>query len=175
MSSKTTTFACVICTALVLSPVFARAQSGSQGTDSLGDLAREQRSKNGKDGKQPTKVYTNDDFPAHPPDAVGTKKANGTANAKSDASGQKAHDEKYFRTKMDKLRANLASDNARLATLQKRMNGNVGYSPRSGGRFDQGLRDSIDSQKEKIASDEKAISDLIDQCRHEECKPGWIR
>jgi hypothetical protein len=31
------------------------------------------------------------------------------------------------------------------------------------------------SQEKKIAADEKAISDFVEQCRHENCEPGWIR
>lgn len=215
MSSKTTTLAFVICAVLVLGPVFARGQSGDQGADSLADLARKQRSKNGKEGKQPTKVYSNDDFPEPPPkapstasatktSAAGTEKANGDANAKSDSSGPKPHDEKYFRSKMDELRANLASDKVGLVKLQEEMDDH--YRDAQAGGFivsGQGqlatdkvntnwttdpigyhnfwvsegkrLRSSIDSQKKEIASDEKAISDLIDQCRREDCKPGWIR
>jgi hypothetical protein len=34
---------------------------------SLGDLARQQREKQAKEGKKPVKVFTNDDFPASPP------------------------------------------------------------------------------------------------------------
>ncbi len=40
---------------------------------------------------------------------------------------------------------------------------------------EQELAESIGEQKDKIADDQKAISDFVDQCRHENCQPGWIR
>ncbi|HLY62653.1 MAG TPA: hypothetical protein VKV95_18065 [Terriglobia bacterium] len=207
MHLRITRFALPLCAVLVFTPVFSRAQSGGEETKSLADLAREQRAKKDKDGKQPAKVYSNEDMPSHPPDEPSSPsstktsakgKANGDADAKSDASSSVPHDEKYFRGKMDKSRANLASDKARLATLQTEMDDHYrdavaagyvvhGHEMVTTNKVNQhfnydswvaqgaGLRADIQSEKEMIIADEKAISDLIDQCRHEDCQPGWIR
>ena len=210
MGSKSTRFTLAICTVLILAPTFPSAQCEGQETMSLGDLAREQRRKNSEESKQTAKVYSNDDFPELPPKApstesatktpaAGMKKGNAEAEAISKASSSEPHDEKYFRRRMDELRANLESDKRRLATLQEEMDkhmrdslpdspgGALSYqenphwttNPIGFNSFwnseDKRLRSSIDSQKEKIATDEGSISDLIVQCRREDCQPGWIR
>lgn len=207
MSSKTIPFACVISAVLALAPIFASAHSVGQETSSLADLARDQRMKN-IEVKQPAKVYTNDDLPAHPPESStpflainlppGTVDGKSQAGATSNAAGSEPHDEKYFRSRMNQLRANLESDKEGLASLQEEMGKHLGDNPRGwplsvsyqrnmqwttdpigAQNFwfaeDKRLRSSIDSQKEKIAVDEKDISDFVDQCRHEDCEPGWIR
>lgn len=206
MVRKTTPFACVICTVLFFAPVFRSVQIEGQEIKPLGDLAREQRRKNEKEGKQPTKVYTNDDFPVHPPaepptaSAATTEKVNGDEESYLSAQASEPHDEKYFRSKMDELRANLESDKEVLASLQEEMDKHTQDAPpfssdygtppqqvnNNAAEMEAGtynlwlsegerLRTSIDSQKEKIATDEKGISDLVDQCRRESCQPGWIR
>ena len=131
--------------------------------------------------------------------AAGMKKGNAEPDAKSNASSSEPHDEKYFHMRMDELRANLESDKRRLVTLQEEMDKHMREGPPDspGGALntqetpnwstdplgsivfwnseDKRLRSSIDSQKEKIATDEGNISDLAVQCRREDCQPGWIR
>jgi|SRR5579859_2516615 len=210
MGYKSTRFTLAICTVLILAPTFTSGQSEGQETISLGDFARDQRRKNSEEGKQTAKVYSNDDFPEPQPKApstesatktpaAGMKKGNAEADAKSNASISEPHDEKYFRQRMDELRADLESGKRRLVTLQKEMDkhmrdslpdspgGALSYqenphwttNPIGFNNFwnseDKRLRSDIESQKEKIATDEGKISDLIAQCRREDCQPGWIR
>jgi hypothetical protein len=221
---------CAACTALFLMPALAAAQGAGEEGTSLGDIARQQRRKQAVETKKPGKVFTNDDFPAHPPNSpptklgaetppAGTGKASEQPASDSTASGSEPHDETYFRGTMKQFRKNLESDKGRLAELRLAMQehekdipfnavivGKSGPSdqkppvlesgqsiveksysndPRwaadpEGARRaweaeEQELSDSIKSQKEKIAADEKAVSDFVDQCRHENCLPGWIR
>lgn len=135
---------------------------------------------------------------------AGTKKASGDADSDSNASASAPHDEKYFHNKMSDLRKYLETDKARLATLQKELDDHYADAA-AGGFAVSGhegvatnkvntswttdpigyhnhwvaeghtLHAGIDSQEKKVAADEKAISDFVDQCRHEDCQPGWIR
>jgi hypothetical protein len=208
MASRLSSLPCIICAVFVLAPNFASAHSRIQATNSLADLAREQRLKT-RESKQPAKVYTNDDIPANPTKSESTpflaiNLPTGTVDGKSQAGsvtnalGSAPHDEKYFRDRMNQLRANLKSDKEDLASLQEEMNKHLSDNPRIWAPSltfeehmrwttdpigtqnfwvseDKRLRTSIDSQREKIADDEKDISDFVDQCRRESCEPGWIR
>ena len=131
MPAKTPPLICVICAVLIFVPVFASAQTENQKPVSLADLARQQRAKNNNEDKQKAKVYSNEDLPEHPPGAKptasaevnsdagkGTEKENTGADTKPNASGSEPHDEKYFRKKMDGLRADLESDKKRLAAAR---------------------------------------------------------
>ncbi len=209
MGSRMTLFACVICTALALAPMFAEAQGGGQQAISLGDLAREQRRKEGKDSKKPAKAFTNEDFPAHPPDALPTsahaapsaaetEKLTGHTDPNSTASSSRAHDEEYYRSEMKRLRTKLKEDQALLARLQGELVAHNKDVPLGAGASvsltenprwttnpvgtyyawaaeDKWLRSRIESWQTKIAIDEKAISHLVEQCRHEDCLPEWIQ
>lgn len=136
--------------------------------------------------------------------AGGTGKASGDADSDSNASASAPHDEKYFHNKMSDLRKNLETDKARLVTLRKELDDHYADAA-AGGFAVSGhegvttnkvntswttdpigyhnhwvaeghtLHAGIDSQEKKVAADEKAISDFVDQCRHEDCQPGWIR
>jgi hypothetical protein len=204
MVRKATSLAYLVCVVLILAPNFASANSKVQEINSLADLAREQHLKN-KEDKQPPRLYTNDDLPTHSADAPSTPfiaitlaadtKNQGDSN--SQTSGSEPHDEKYFRNGMNQLRANFEFDNQALASLQQKMDEHMGDFPNSTAPTtrqismgwatdpirtynfwlseDTRLRSRIDSMQEKIAADQQDISDFVDQCRHEDCKPGWIR
>src|SRR5712692_4941763 len=58
----------VVYSTLGLGPLFAAPQREAGQTTSLGDFARDQRRKQDKELQKPTKVYTNENLPAHPPD-----------------------------------------------------------------------------------------------------------
>jgi hypothetical protein len=190
-------------------PSPAGAQNGGEQGRSLGEIAREQRSKRG--AQKPVKVYTNDDFPSHragaAPEGEAETASTAARNEQPDvrtvpkASGARSamHGEAFFRERMKQLREGLESDRARLVELRKEMDvhrADVPYNSVGGvrkanqssqwttnpvGAFsswqaeDKRLRESLDSQEKKIADDQKAIADFVEQCRRENCLPGWIR
>ncbi len=207
-------FPCLISTALVVTPMFARPLSVGQEQVSLGDLARERRNKQAKDAKKPSRVITNDDLPAHtrdtPPTATGavasaakTEKAAGQAGPVLPDSGTAPQDEKYFRSRMKELRKKLEDDKAFLARIQRELTeqnsvlpddmppgaagsaNDGGYSPRwwtnpfgpwqAWNSEHQWLRGAIKRWEEKTLADQKAISDLVEECRRRNCRPDWVR
>ncbi len=124
----------LICTAFVATPMFARPLLGEQQQVPLGDLAREQRNKQGKDAKKPSRVITNDDLPAHTPDsspattgdvstAAKTEKTGGQVGSDLADSGSRPRDEKYFRSEMKERRKKLEDDRAFLARVHRELTG----------------------------------------------------
>ena len=203
MGSKVRPFTCVIGTALVLAPMFVTPLTGGQEQISLGDLARQERDKQGKDFKKPARVFTNDDFPLHPPNtsptpagtlgsAAEAEKSTGRKGSDAAASPSGPHDEEYFRSRMKEFRKKLEDDKEFLSRIQREVtahNTDLPCSTCANARWgpgrtdslqiwaseDQRLRSLIQSQETKIARDEQAASDLVEQCRRERCLPDWVR
>ncbi len=98
---------------------------------------------------------------------------------------------------MEQLRKKLEDDKAFLARVQRELTehnkdlptGSLGVNVWDGPRWqtnpfaawqawnseDQRLRSIKKRWEEKIQNDEKAISDLVEQCRRQKCLPDWVR
>ena len=193
MGSKVRPFTWEIGTALILAPMFVSPLRGGQEQIPLGDLARQERDKQGKDFKKPARVFTNDDFPLHPPNtpptpagalgsAAEAEKSTGRNISDAAVSPSGSHDEEYFRSRMKEFLSRIQQEvTAHNTDLPCSTCANARWGP---GRTDslqiwasedQRLRSLIQSQEEKIARDEQAASDLVEQCRRELCLPDWVR
>jgi hypothetical protein len=171
---------------------------------SLGDLARQLRGPRPKAGQKP-KVFTNDNLPTRateesPTAAAGTSatpseekgaEPGGPTAAKEEAKGgskakssTEVHDEKYYRTRMDELQAQLQLHQRELSVLQQKTSQNEMqfYTNPNKGLQEQYSRSdinkgqsAIEKKQEEIAADEKAMEDLRDQLRREGGDAGWLR
>ncbi len=195
MSYKVRPFAWVIGTALILSLMLVNSLTAGQAPMSLGDLARKERAKLDKNAKNPARVFTNDDFALHPPSpppAPGSEKSVDQNRLDSAALPAELHNEAYFRGKTKELRQKLADDKEFLARIQQEVIEHDEDFPSSDylpprwdvtrtdsyqiwASEDERLRNLIQSQEKRIARDEQAAVDLLEQCRRDLCEPEWVR
>lgn len=187
--------------AILLVTVFCSGQDAADGIAPLGDLARQMQAERARRISVPTRVYTNDDFSPFASPVTGTGESTPesthkqSANQKVPAALTKNHatrdnGEEYFRATMRQLRSKLADDQKTLKdtlkTIRDRWDPTGFYTgletpadrlsyhvPFHGDEFFQYQK--LNTTKESIAADEKAISDLEDQCRRTACSPEWLR
>jgi len=164
----------------------ASAQDATQTTPtSLGDLARQVKADKGKLPK-PVRVITNDNMPvAHDTtdESASSTPAATDARTTADASGPK-RDENYFRTRMTELQDNLSTHQRELEVLQQRLGqGEMQYYNNPAKTLQQEytrsdinrLRQDIETKKQQIADDEKAIEDLRTELQRANGDPGWLQ
>jgi predicted RNase H-like nuclease (RuvC/YqgF family) len=160
-------------------------EKADTGNTSLGDIARKLKAQKGKEPK-PTMVITNDNIsvPKEGVSEVGSTPPPKTPPDTAAEKPVKAHDEAYFRSQLSKLQDQLDTDKRELNVLQQKLGQNqTQYYPDPNKTLQQEytrgdidkLTAQIDSKKQQIANDEKAIDDLRDQLRHEGGDPGWLR
>jgi hypothetical protein len=180
-------FSFFVCTLLASGSVLGQAQQ--RAAPSLGDLAKQLQAQREKAGQKP-KVYSNDNLPAQRPDQgfriapslpavpVVTGAAGSTPGAKG------GHDEKYFRTRMSELRAQLEQHQRQLNVLQQKLGqGEMQFytDPNKGLQQQYSRSDvtkgneDIQKKQQAVADDQKAMDDLRDQLRREGGDPGWLR
>ncbi|MGO8792048.1 MAG: hypothetical protein ACLQVL_32310 [Terriglobia bacterium] len=166
-----------------------KSDAKSDGNDtSLGNIARQLKAQKAKEPK-PVIVITNDniysgkDHSSRSGASVPEKKSADIAPAGS-AAPVEAHDEKYYRLQLSKLQSQLETHQRELGVLQQKLGQNqMQYYPDPNKALQQEysrgdinkLTAEIDTKKQQVADDEKAIDDLHDQLRHEGGDPGWLR
>lgn len=186
--------------AILLITVFCSAQDAADGIP-LGDVARQMQAERARRISVPTRVYTNDDFPPFASHVTGTGESTPesthkqSANQKVPAALTKNHatrddGEEYFRATMRQLRNKLEADQKTLKDTLKTIRdtwdpkGSYTGLETPADKFSDYVpihRDELfqyqklDATKASIAADEKAISDLEDQCRRTACSPEWLR
>lgn len=172
-----------------LSAVFAYAQQKPDANDtSLGDIARQLKAQKAKAAK-PARVITNDNLPTAKEGepgfgATSPEKSSATAPAAVPGAPEPPHDELYYHSHLSTLQGQLDTHKRELEVLQQKLGqNNVQYYADPNKALKQEysrddinkLTEDIDSKKQQIADDEKAIEDLRDQLRRENGDPGWLR
>jgi hypothetical protein len=179
--------------------LFAQSQGESAAGPSLGDFARQQKAQREKTAKKPAKEFSNDNLPARPAaagltvaaemSAEGEEKTTEASEASEAATTESApaHDEKYYREEMSKLRARLEMHRRQLSVVEQKLSqGDMQYYADPQKTLEQSstpsfysdvnkLRDEIAKRQQDVADDERAMEDLRDQLRREGAPPGWLR
>jgi hypothetical protein len=163
-------------------------------TPSLGEYARELKAQRAEGPQKPVKVFTNDNIP-HSGGLTTTtigesKPANSAQTGKkpsAEAKSSGAHDETYYRDKLNDLQDKKEMHERELAVLEQKSgvsqtqyysDPNKTLQQESTPAFYSDttkLRKEVDAKKQQIADDQKAIDDLQQQCIREGCPPGWLR
>jgi hypothetical protein len=173
-------------------------------SSSLGELARKLKVQREKSPAKPQTVYTNDNMPVRPQEegataatgmapaesratkteAAGTKETKAEPASTSPSAAAGVRDEKYYRTKMKELQAQLELHKRELNVLQQKSSQNqMQYYSDPQKTLNQEFSRSdvnklvsdIDKKKQQIAEDEAAIDALRDQLRRDAGDPGWLR
>lgn len=168
---------------------FVLLAASASSAQSLAEMARQQRQRAARAGTAP--VYTNSDLPRSGGISVigpaGTGKASAPAVAPADAASvlaRQADQEAMWRGRFAHARQQLASDRARLevsqreynlARMQYYSNPNVALQQQYTQSDLKKRGDEMELLRQKIAADEKALSDLSDQLRRQGLPPGWGR
>ena len=181
-------------TILALALVSQAAMSGygqekaDTNSNSLGDIARQLNAAKAKDPK-PVKVFTNDNLVGSENDVStfgAITKEDKSPTTAPEGSGAKAqhHDEEYYRSRMSALKGTLETHQRELDVLQQKLGQNQMqfYNDPNKSLQQQYSREDIiklttdiDTKKQQVADDNKAIDNLRDQLRREGGDPGWLR
>jgi hypothetical protein len=160
---------------------------------SLGDVAKHEEERR-KDVKAPAKVYTNKDLapaPVIPSDGAKPSRTDeapaasdsATDGAKAGSKGEPAKDQKYWSSRKKDLQAKLERDQVLTDAMQSRING---LTADFAARADPAQRavieadrkralSELDSLKQSIKDDQKALADLEEEARKASVPPGWLR
>jgi hypothetical protein len=188
----------------VLALLVVAASSGAAArlvrAQSLADVAKKEEERR-KAVPAPAKVYTNKDLSAppagSPPPSSGTssstastaptdspKDAKGSSGDKPEKeAGQTTKDEKYWSGRLKELRDKLDRDTSFADALQTKVNS---LTADFVNRDDPAQRAIIERDRQKalaqlttlqkdIATDKKAIADLLEEARRAGVPPGWLR
>ncbi len=167
--------------------VTGRSVQEQESTASVADLARQAKTERAKNPRQPVKVFTNDNLPARPPESASTVAANtkATPEASNQGSGSESSPKlNSYRKAMGDLRAKLETHQRQLEVLQQKLGqNNVQFYPDPNKTLNQEftradinkLNQDIETKKQQVAADQKAIEDLQDQLRREGVDPGVVR
>jgi hypothetical protein len=178
---------------LLLTGASTRAQEPNQ-VPSLGEIARHLKTKHEKEKQAPVPVFTNDNLPSRDSGGISTLKATEGAHEKPmpgksepATTENKVHGERYFRSKANKIRAQMEFHKRQLAVLQQQLGlARMQYYPDPQKTLEQestpAFQSDLDKLHTKIAAAEKAVVDdqkamdkLQEQLRQEGGDPGWIR
>lgn len=171
--------------------VMGQSPAQINSSPSLGELAKRMRAQRASRPRSGAPVYTNDNLP----NADGVSVVGGTwqqgedsrkveGSSSSQAAPSVTEDERYFRNSMGELQASKNMHRRELAVLEQKLGQyEVRYypDPWKGGEQEYSssdisqTREEIEKKQQQIAADEQAIEDLWQQCRREECQPGWLR
>lgn len=159
---------------------------------SLGEIARKLKAERAQETHKPVATYTNDNLPSRESLGIVTGDLAGQAKAKAPATGKNVapaeeHGEKYFRSKLEKVRSQMESHERQLAVLQQQLGlARVQYYPDPQKTLEQEstpafqtdvdkLRARIADEEKTLADDQKAMDDLQQELRRAGGNPGWIR
>jgi hypothetical protein len=160
---------------------------------SLGDVSRQEEERR-KDVRAPAKVYSNKDLGAAPvipsdeakpsrTDSSPAASDSAADGAKAGSKSEPAKDQKYWSSRKKDLQAKLDRDKVLADAMQSRINGlTADFAARS----DPAQRavieadrkralSELDSLKQSIKDDQKALADLDDEARKASVPPGWLR
>ncbi|MGA2630719.1 MAG: hypothetical protein ABSG54_10950 [Terriglobia bacterium] len=195
---------CLLGTALFLAATAWGQQAANQGA-SLGDLAKQERTRRMKVMQdRSVRTWSNDNMPkrppsegltaaegmstAPPPAASGSSPAGSTppetASSGDTAGGPETHDEAYYRKKAGELRSRLGLHQRELSVLQQKQGQNeMQYSSDPNKTLQQEYsrsdinkaNDSIAKKQQEIMDDQRAIQELESQLGREGHPPGWLR
>lgn len=177
--------------AFALGTALGWPQEQAKEPPSLGDLAKQLKTERAKATKSP-KVFTNDNLPARPEKGnltvAATMSSSTPATAASPSSSAtppgEVRDEKYYRERMDELRAQKDTHERELAVLQKKLGqNNIQFYPDPNKQLMQEysrsdinkLTQDIEKKKQQVAEDDRAMDGLRDQLRREGGPSGWLR
>lgn len=170
----------------------ALAQNSANPSPSLAELARKERANRLKvKMEHSVRIWNNDNLPRRPAGEGPTAAAGMSPVPVSpeppeslEAAAGGAHDEKYYRDQMSKLRERLELHQRQLAVLhQKQAQGQLQYYADPNKTLQEEFsrseinkkNDEVAQKEKEIAEDEKAIQDLQDQLRREGHPAGWLR
>jgi uncharacterized protein HemX len=167
-------------------------------TPSLGELARQLKAQRDKAASKSVKEYTNDNIPksgglmmasSSEPEA-GTNGGGGetSAGGSSGRAKSRVHDEKYYHDTMAELQSQKEMHQRELTVLEQKLSQNqMQYYPDPNKTLNQESnpamyrsditkkQNEIEQKKKQLEEDDKAITDLQQQCQREGCPPGWLR
>jgi chaperonin cofactor prefoldin len=159
---------------------------------SLAEIARKLKDERAQEKQKPVATYTNDNLPSRESlgivavDLAGQVKAKAPATGKNVAAAEE-HDEKYFRSKAEKLRSQMEFDERQLYSLRQQLGlAQTQYYPDPQKTLEQEstpafqtdlekLRAKIAGTQKALADDQKALDDLQQELRRAGGDPGWIR
>ena len=148
-----------------------------------------------KEKQKPVAVFTNDNLPSGGSLGIATVSLEKSAKEKAQANGKgiaqaapsKEHGEKYFRSKVEKIRSRMRFHQRQLAVLKQQLGlARMQYYPDPQKTLEQestpAFQKDVDKLRAKIANvekavtdDQKAMDDLQQELRREGGSPGWIR
>ncbi|TAM84765.1 MAG: hypothetical protein EPN47_01225 [Acidobacteria bacterium] len=170
----------------------ARAQESAT-VPSLGEIARQLKAERAKEKQKPVILYTNDNLPHVESLGIATvepeerMKENAQATGKNVPTADEERDEKYFRSKVEKIRSQMELHRRQLEVLKQQLGlARVQYYPDPQKTLEQEstpafqtevgkLRDKIADTEKAIADDHKALDDLQQELRRSGGDAGWIR
>lgn len=172
----------------------ARAQEPTR-VPSLGKIARQLNAEHKKEKCKPVAVFTNDNLPSQRSLGIASiraeegseKKVQAKGKSVAQATASEKHDEKYFRSKAEKLRSQMDFHKRQLAVLKQQLGlARMQYYPDPQKTLEQEstpafqtdvdkLRTKIANAETALADDQKAMDDLQQELRRKGGNPGWIR
>lgn len=187
----------VVLASLGLSLILLASTAAAQ---SLGDVARQQKEKQGKQTKKPTKVYTNENMPARPPGEGPTaatginstppaESAVGPAGATQPPEGEKAPSEDkkktrdYWQGKFKSARAQLADaeevqrlaeDELSLLQVQQARELNTSLASELGNKITV-KKAELESKRATTSKARKALEDLDKEFKESAAREEWSK
>lgn len=159
---------------------------------SLGEIARKLTVDRAREKQGPVITYTNDNLPSR--ESLGTVavELEDRTKQKAQAFGKnipaaEEHGEKYFRSKVEKIRSQMELHERQLATVKQQLGlARMQYYPNPQKTLEQEstpafqtdlneLRARITGAEKALSDDRKAMDDLIQELRRSGGNPGWIR
>jgi hypothetical protein len=190
---------------VLLAPLIGSFFLGNLFSQSLAELARQERARMAREGK-PAKVYTNEDIARTPPPAppvAPAAAAAGEAAKKEAAGGEKAAAggkeeakpageseknqadlEKEYRDRFAKLREQLDYETKKADVMQRELNlmqtqfysdPNVALREQTSRGEINQRTQDIDKQKDAVEKAKQAITDLEDELQKKGLPSGWAR
>lgn len=159
---------------------------------SLGEIARRLKAERAQETHKPVATYTNDNLPSRESLGIVTGDLADQATAKAQAIDKNVapaeeHGEKYFRSKVEKVRSQMEFHERQLAGLRQQLGvARMQYYPDPQKTLEQEstpafqtdvdkLRTRIADEEKALADDQKAMDDLQQELRRAGGDPGWIR
>lgn len=177
---------------MLMSGAPARGQE-SVTVPSLGELARQLKAEHAREKQKAVVVFTNDNLPSRGSLGIATVEHEEGAKEKAQATGNnlqtanEERDEKYFRSKVEKIRSQMEFHQRQLAILKQQLGlARIQYYPDPQKTLEQEstpafqsdvgkLRVKIADAEAAVANDQKALDDLQQELRRSGGDAGWTR